>query len=104
MSILLATRLRRIPLPEGWYLLFDVTWDDIWPCCGTVMQLWRDWGLGDYSDDSNGSGNTDTNEDEQRAKEDRWRRAWVLSESRHAVRKWVSGKEERSRTGTATPR
>ncbi|RSH78589.1 uncharacterized protein EHS24_002317 [Apiotrichum porosum] len=75
MSILLATRLRRIPLPEGWYLLFDVTWDDIWPCCGTVMQLWRDWGLGDYSDDSNGSGNTDTNEDEQRAKEDRWRRA-----------------------------
>lgn len=75
MSILLATRLRSIALPEGWYLLFDVEWEDIWPACGAVMNLWKEWG------------------EPGREREDRWRRAWVLSESRKAVRKWVTERE-----------
>lgn len=76
-SILLATRLRSLPLPEGWYLLFDVEWDDIWPACGVVMNLWKEWG-------------TDTAD---KATQDRWRRAWVLAESRKAVRKWLAERE-----------
>lgn len=86
-SILLATRLRSIPLPDGWYILFDVTWDDIWPCCGTIMRLYDDWGVGGGPA---GIAAKATSEEEQRRKESRWRRAWVLSESRKAVRKWVN--------------
>lgn len=99
-SILLATRLRQIPLPEGWYLLFDVVWDDIAPCCGVIMALWRDWGcspLGKSSglDGLGGAEGDDAEETEQR-RQDRWRRAWVLAESRKAVRKWVEEAGSRS--------
>lgn len=84
-AILLATRKRRIPMPEGWYLLFDVVWDDVWPVCGTIQHLWRDWGC----------------EEPDRERENRWRRAWILADSRKAVRKWVAEREraERSERG-----
>lgn len=83
-AILLATRLRSIAMPDGWYILFDVTWDDIWPCCGVIMRLYREWGLG-----VPGAGGA-VPEEESRAYQDRWRRAWVLAESRKTVRKWVA--------------
>ncbi|BEJ16743.1 hypothetical protein CspHIS471_0601440 [Cutaneotrichosporon sp. HIS471] len=83
-SITLATRLRHLALPEGWYLLFDVIWDDVAPVCAAIVQLWRDWGCGPQEFDQTSDGR-----EGERAREDRWRRAWVLAESRKAVRKWV---------------
>lgn len=81
-AILLATRQRRIPMPERWYLLFDVVWDDVWPVCGTIMHLWRDWGCDAPDAD----------------RENRWRRAWILADGRKAVRKWVAERERSERT------
>lgn len=86
-SILLATRLERIALPEGWYLLFDVEWEDIWQSCGRIMELWRDWGVAPIPGAVDAAPETP---EEHKAKENRWRRAWVLAESRKAVRKWVA--------------
>jgi len=92
-AILLATRLRSIALPDGWYILFDVTWDDIWPCCGTIMLLYREWGLG-----APAGVVVEISDEEKKRYQDRWRRAWILADSRKAVRKWVS---ERDGKGTA---
>ncbi|TXT15755.1 hypothetical protein VHUM_00258 [Vanrija humicola] len=86
-SILLATRLERIALPDGWYVLFDVAWEDIWPCCGRIMELWRDWGVAPIPGAVEDAPETP---EEHKEKENRWRRAWVLAESRKAVRKWVA--------------
>ncbi|WWD19001.1 hypothetical protein CI109_103458 [Kwoniella shandongensis] len=92
VSILLATRLLRIPLPENWFLLFDVTFEEIWPCCGILMHLWHDWGL----DKPRGavSSGIPEKEEEKKAKENRWRRAWVLAQGRKAVRRWVEEREK----------
>ena len=89
--ILLTIRLLRIPLPAEWYLLFDVEWDDIWSCCGTAMRLWDDWGLFKQNG-TTGSLKKDSVESRMK-REDRWRRAWILAESRKAVRRWVDESE-----------
>jgi hypothetical protein len=81
-AILLTTRLKRIPLPSDWFILFDVTWDDIWSICGSVMTLWNDWGVS--------SGETEVGRVE---KENRWRRSWILAQSRRAVRRWVQERD-----------
>jgi len=93
-SILLTTRLKRIPLPRDWYILFDVTWDDIWSCCGTVMRLWDDWGVSHGVTEGTTSETKDAGGGRRKEREDRWRRSWILGESRKAVRKWV---EERKK-------
>jgi hypothetical protein len=90
-AILLTTRLKQIPLPEGWYLLFDVGWDDIWSCCGAVMTLWNDWGFGQEQERAE-EGNPDIRE-KRIDRENRWRRSWILAQSRRAVRKWVQERE-----------
>ncbi|ORY35616.1 cyclin-dependent protein kinase regulator [Naematelia encephala] len=90
-SILLTTRLHRIPLPAEWYILFDTDSDELWSCCGTIMTLWSTWGLG------RPTGSTGAREEtraERKARENRWRRAWILAESRRAVRKWVEEREK----------
>lgn len=86
-SILLATRLLRIPLPDKWWILFDAEYDDLWACCGTVMTLWDDWKIGDKNW---WDGDTADVGEEKRV---RWERAWKLATSRKYVRKWV-GKEQ----------
>ena len=77
-SILLATRLLTIPLPDSWWLLFDADYDDMWTACGHVTRLWRDWSRGD-----DGRSAVDT------IREARWRRGWKLSVSRKYVRRYV---------------
>ncbi|WVQ82001.1 hypothetical protein IAT38_004128 [Cryptococcus sp. DSM 104549] len=100
-SILITSRLRHVPLPPQWYLLFDVTYDDIWPACGAVMTLWNDWGMdyprGAVKREESGVSEEDK-EEERKGKETRWRRAWVLAQGRKAVRRWV---EERKKEGDA---
>lgn len=103
-SILLTTRLKRIPLPKEWYILFDVAWDDIWACCGTVMTLWNDWSIGPVTPTptstsilSPGQQEHGAQDHKQRAKEDRWRRSWILAESKRAVRKWVDERDKQER-------
>jgi len=88
-SILLTTRLLRILLPAEWYLLFDVEWDEIWSCCGAVMRVWDDWGLGRHKGVISGARRGGL--EERMKRENRWRRAWILAESRKAVRRWVGG-------------
>ncbi|OCF42707.1 cyclin-dependent protein kinase regulator [Kwoniella heveanensis CBS 569] len=93
VSILLATRLKRIPLPEGWYILFDAEWNDIWSCCGHVMNLWNDWTV---TEPSQRSPAVESGPDEDSVgRENRWRRAWVLAQSRKAVRRWLDERDER---------
>ncbi|WWC90748.1 uncharacterized protein L201_005685 [Kwoniella dendrophila CBS 6074] len=87
-SILLTTRLLRIPLPEDWYILFDTTYDDIWSCCGYVMHVYNDWGI-EKPKGAITSFKLEGNDEEQKVKENRWRRAWVLAQSRKAVRRWL---------------
>ncbi|KAK8854851.1 hypothetical protein IAR55_003590 [Kwoniella newhampshirensis] len=91
-SILLTTRLLRVTLPDRWYLLFDVTYDEIWSCCGRLMVLWHDWGM-EQPRGAITSG-VPEKEDDRGAKETRWRRAWVLAQGRKAVRRWVEEREK----------
>jgi hypothetical protein len=73
------------------------------------MHLWRDWGI-DGTGMGTGRGGevgievevgvdvpAETAVGQKRTdvidKENRWRRAWILSESRRAVRKWVAQRE-----------
>jgi hypothetical protein len=86
-AILLTTRLKSIPLPADWYILFDVTWDDIWSICGSVMTLWNDWGI------SVSAGDEIEEKRERLEKENRWRRSWILAQSRRAVRRWVQERD-----------
>lgn len=52
------------------------------------MRLWHTWGLGmDFT------GKEET-EEEGMGKENRWRRAWILAQSRRGVRKWVEEREK----------
>lgn len=88
-AILLTTRLKQITLPLDWHILFDVVWDDIWSCCGAVMTLWNDWGMG--SSDRSGVDKEDVGK--RLEKENRWRRSWILAQSRRAVRRWVQERE-----------
>ncbi|WVQ74827.1 hypothetical protein IAR50_004434 [Cryptococcus sp. DSM 104548] len=94
ISILLATRLSRIPLPTRWYLLFDVSLQEITTGCGVVMKLWHDWGLGRRNDMINkvlvGEGEKEE-QGNRKENEARWRRAWILTQSRKAVRRWLEG-------------
>ncbi|OXH31594.1 cyclin-dependent protein kinase regulator [Cryptococcus neoformans] len=95
ISILLTTRLRRIPLPPKWYLLFDVSYDEVWSGCGVVMRLWNDWGLDRPKGVIQRNKRTANKEEEERKiKESRWRRAWVLAQSRKTVRRWIEGLEK----------
>ncbi|WVF72763.1 hypothetical protein IAT40_007581 [Kwoniella sp. CBS 6097] len=89
-SILLATRLKRIPLPEGWSILFDAEWEDIWSCCGHVMNLWNDWQV----DEPTINEPSASQEVTTKGKQNRWRCAWVLAQSRKAVRRWLEEREE----------
>lgn len=96
--------MRGIALPEGWYLLFDVVWDDITPVCAAIVKLWRDWGCAPSDSRQavedlaiGGFKTEEEDEEEERARQDRWRRAWVLAESRKAVRKWVEESRARAR-------
>ncbi|ODO06633.1 hypothetical protein I350_03991 [Cryptococcus amylolentus CBS 6273] len=94
ISILLATRLSRLPLPARWYLLFDVSLQEITSGCGVVMKLWHEWGLntrhGLATPKAEGEGDK-AEQDRRRRNEARWRRAWVLAQSRKAVRRWLEG-------------
>ncbi|GFZ49440.1 hypothetical protein JCM24511_07560 [Saitozyma sp. JCM 24511] len=90
-SILLTTRLLRIPLPSNWYILFDVEYDDIWSCCGMVMRLWEDWGL---APPRGAMWSPPETADARRARENRWRRAWILSQGKKAVRRWVEERDK----------
>ncbi|KZP23604.1 cyclin-like protein [Athelia psychrophila] len=40
-AILLTARTLPVPLPEGWWVLFDCEWADVWAVCGTIMRLYR---------------------------------------------------------------
>ncbi|KAI9637365.1 cyclin-dependent protein kinase regulator [Dioszegia hungarica] len=91
-SILLTTRLLRIPLPSEWYLLFDVELDDILGVAGWAMRLWHDWGIGPVVGGKDGEGQAG-----RREKENRWRRGWVLGQGKRAVRRWVGERERAAR-------
>ncbi|KZV75783.1 cyclin-like protein [Peniophora sp. CONT] len=41
-SILLTSRFLNIPLPDGWWELFDAEFEDVWSVCGWTMRLYRD--------------------------------------------------------------
>ncbi|KDQ10164.1 hypothetical protein BOTBODRAFT_116159 [Botryobasidium botryosum FD-172 SS1] len=41
-AILLTTRTLSLPLPAGWYLLFDAELEDMMSICGMIMRLYRD--------------------------------------------------------------
>lgn len=60
------------------------------------MRLWHEWGPSPTAGRTGGvsSDAWDKWEDGRATRESRWRRAWILAESRKAVRKWV---EERDR-------
>lgn len=62
------------------------------------MVLRNDWGISSTSDisgEGNVSGNVNVNtESRRKEKEDRWRRSWILCESRKAVRRWVEEREK----------
>ena len=40
-AILLPSRTLPVPLPKGWWALFDCEWEDVWTVCGTIMRLYR---------------------------------------------------------------
>ncbi|WVR07480.1 hypothetical protein IAU60_004522 [Kwoniella sp. DSM 27419] len=84
-SILLATRQLRIPLPDGWHILFDAEWDDIWSCCGHVMSVWSRWA----PDPPGKSARDDTQHHGglSMRKDVRWTATWVTAKSRHEVRR-----------------
>jgi len=88
-SIFLTTRFLGLPLPEDWYLLFDVALDDIISSAGTVMRLYHDWGVTPPTGMQWTEEGVLAWEDGREGREGRWRRAWILCESRKAVRKWV---------------
>lgn len=63
------------------------------------MHLWRDWGThttttSDVIGEKPGA-HSGEREDSVAIlqRENRWRRAWILSDSRRAVRKWVEERE-----------
>jgi len=85
-SIHLTTRFLGIPLPEDWFLLFDVAQEDITNCAGTIMRLYHDWGV---APPQGTKIDLDSWEQGREGREGRWRRAWILGESRKAVRRWV---------------
>ncbi|EIW67383.1 hypothetical protein TREMEDRAFT_33679 [Tremella mesenterica DSM 1558] len=87
-SILLTTRLLRIPLPDNWWVLFDANHEDIWQCCGTIANLWREWGMEPHTGLIHGERR------DRRKVEDKWRRTWVLLESKKAVRRWVEENDQ----------
>lgn len=59
------------------------------------MRLWIDWGLDRPKGVIQRNKRTVNEEEEGRKiKESRWRRAWVLAQSRKAVRRWVEGLEK----------
>ena len=106
-SILLCTRILRIPLPVNWWVLFDATHDDMWSCCGHVTSLWSVWGTKPPLGLLN---NKNEHAAIQKRRENRWRRAWILSDSRKAVRRWVEengGQRQKpnpdSKSWTGTP-
>jgi hypothetical protein len=93
-AILLTTRLLRIPLPHDWFLLFDTSEEEIMNCAGTIMVLYDQWGVKQPP----GRPKTDEMakmwEDGREAREGRWRRVWILSQSRKAVRRWLDESEK----------
>lgn len=62
------------------------------------MRVWDEWGLGRQRGVT-GGGKRDGRQ-ERMKRENRWRRAWILAESRKAVRRWV---EERERSDGRAP-
>ena len=67
-ALLYATRQEKIPLPDRWWELFDVRWDDMVVIVGILEHHWesqRDGGL---------------------------RRVWAMSE-REGVRAWLASQE-----------
>ena len=95
-SILLSTRLLRIPLPEDWWILFDADYDDMWIACGYITRLWKLWGRAESGNDHF------EGEAEDGLKEARWRRAWQLSVSRKYVRRYVERMEQGEEPAIAT--
>lgn len=75
-SIHLAARLRGIPLPDQWWVLFDAELDDMVACCGWVMGLWKRWG-----DGAGGEGEGNARE--------RWAVTVKMASSRHYVRSYI---------------
>lgn len=59
------------------------------------MRLWNDWGLDRPKGVIQRNKRTANKEEEERKiKESGWRRAWVLAQSRKAVRRWIEGLEK----------
>lgn len=56
------------------------------------MVLRNDWGISSASE--NGVPKNTDRESKRKEKEDRWRRSWILCESRKAVRRWVEEREK----------
>ena len=99
-SIFLTTRLLRIPLPDDWYILFDTTYEEMTHCAGTVMRLYHDWGVKappghPASLLSAEEASTGSWEAGRKAREGRWRRAWIMAQSRKAVRRWIEENSQR---------
>jgi hypothetical protein len=93
-SILLTSRLLRIPLPKDWYVLFDVDWADIWSVSCWTMRLWRDWGIGPIAGSTDAGASGLAGAKGRKEKEDKWRRAWILGQGKRAVRRWVEEREK----------
>jgi hypothetical protein len=54
------------------------------------MTLWNDWGMGSGTSGDSGAGD---DVGKRLEKENRWRRSWILAQSRRAVRRWVQERE-----------
>lgn len=55
------------------------------------MRLWEDWGLAPPRGAMWGPPESG---DARRARENRWRRAWILSQGKKAVRRWVEERDK----------
>ena len=61
------------------------------------MNLWNDWGISDGTAAgvvSEAGDGKDEVGGRRKEKEDRWRRCWILCESRKAVRRWVEERDK----------
>jgi hypothetical protein len=89
-SIYLSTRLSSPPValplsPVPWWTLFDTTEEEIIDVCGTLLQLYRDWGGGEVtatSEQETGRGGLPLSV---------WRRAAGLPIEKSGVRQRIEG-------------
>ena len=61
------------------------------------MRVWDDWGL--MPQRGVLSGAKRDGREERMERENRWRRAWILAESRKTVRRWIEERERNEGRG-----